>query len=287
VAKADTYMPVVIGDYLKDTMRLTTEQHGAFFLILLDYWTKGAPPDDDETLASIARLPLDRWQKARPVLAGFFKVEGGRWINKRAEEELAAARAKSQKATESANKRWDGSSKSEPDANGHANASPEHMLETCSAPAPSPISKKDKITDSGFEEFWGAYPLKKSRGQAERAYQSARKATDAATLLAGAKRYAADPSRKPEFTKHAATWLNGKCWLDETAPQSTLGESGSASVGPVDAEASLWRSRTDGFVKRKFWTPNYGDPPGHPRCKVPAAILREFGFGIGQKGEVA
>jgi uncharacterized protein YdaU (DUF1376 family) len=273
MAKADTYMPVVIGDYLKDTMRLTTEQHGAFFLILLDYWTKGAPPDDDETLASIARLPLDRWQKARPVLASFFKVEGGRWLNKRAEEELAAARAKSQKATESANKRWDGSSKSEPDANAHANASPEHMLETCSAPAPSPISKKDKITDSGFEEFWGAYPLKKSRGQAERAYQSARKATDAATLLAGAKRYAADPSRKPEFTKHAATWLNGKCWLDEPA-RNQAGNGATAGSGGDDE--SQWRARLRNYRARGFWPSQWGTRPEDGNKNIPARIYEDW-----------
>lgn len=71
-----------------------------------------------------------------------------------------------------------------------------------------------------FEEFYQAYPCRRARGQAWKAYQSARKKTDAPTLLAGAKRYAVDPSRKPDFTAHPSSWLNGERWLDESAVDS-------------------------------------------------------------------
>jgi hypothetical protein len=38
-------------------------------------------------------------------------------------------------------------------------------------------------------------------------------------ILAGAKRYAADPNREDEFTAHPSTWLNQDRWLDGPLPQ--------------------------------------------------------------------
>jgi uncharacterized protein YdaU (DUF1376 family) len=87
----DPWMPLYIADYLADTGRLTTEGHGAYLLLLMDYWRNGPPPDDDETLAAITKLPLARWQKLRPNIQVFFQVAEGVWRNKRADEERATA----------------------------------------------------------------------------------------------------------------------------------------------------------------------------------------------------
>jgi uncharacterized protein YdaU (DUF1376 family) len=70
---SDTWMPLYVGDYLSATTRLTTEQHGAYFLLLLDYWKSGPPPNDDAVLAQIARMSPAAWRKAKPALIlGFF-----------------------------------------------------------------------------------------------------------------------------------------------------------------------------------------------------------------------
>lgn len=89
--KIDTWMPFYIGDYLRDTTRLTTEQHGAYLLLLVDYWINGAPPDDDRVLSSIVKMSADRWKKARPVLLQFFRVIDGLWTQKRVDAEKAKA----------------------------------------------------------------------------------------------------------------------------------------------------------------------------------------------------
>jgi hypothetical protein len=68
--------------------------------------------------------------------------------------------------------------------------------------------------EAEFEAWYQAFPCHRGRGHAWKAYKTARKKTDAATLLAGAKRYAADPSRKPDFTAYPSSWLNGERWLD-------------------------------------------------------------------------
>lgn len=84
----DVWLPLVVGDYLKDTSRLTTEQHGAYLLLIMDYWVKGPPPDDDAVLASITRLPLAKWRATRRTLEPYFRVEAGVWRQKRVDQEL-------------------------------------------------------------------------------------------------------------------------------------------------------------------------------------------------------
>jgi uncharacterized protein YdaU (DUF1376 family) len=89
VAKPDTWMPLVIGDYHKDTNRLTTEQHGAYLLLIMNYWVEGPPPDDDDDLAAITKLDPKAWKKHRPKIARFFRIVDGVWRHKRVDQELA------------------------------------------------------------------------------------------------------------------------------------------------------------------------------------------------------
>jgi len=91
-ARPDTWMPLYWGDYLKDTGRLTTEGHGAYLLLIADYWTSGAAlPDDDSQLAAITRLPLARWRQHRRVLEHFFEIADGLWRHSRIDRELELA----------------------------------------------------------------------------------------------------------------------------------------------------------------------------------------------------
>ena len=62
--KPDVFMLLYIGDYLACTSRLTTELHGAYRLLIMDYWMNGPLPDDDMILASIVRMPIDAWSIA-------------------------------------------------------------------------------------------------------------------------------------------------------------------------------------------------------------------------------
>jgi hypothetical protein len=80
---------------------------------------------------------------------------------------------------------------------------------------PAPISKKDFTAD--FEAWWLQYPRKVSKGAAVAAYDRARNGgTTGEELEIGAMRYsAARTGEDPKYTKHPASWLNQKCWLDE------------------------------------------------------------------------
>ena len=85
------FMQLWVADYLKDTRGLTTEQHGAYLLLIMEYWTKGSLPDDDKQLARIAGMAIREWRKSKPALQAFFH-DG--WKHRRIDEELAKAKAK-------------------------------------------------------------------------------------------------------------------------------------------------------------------------------------------------
>jgi uncharacterized protein YdaU (DUF1376 family) len=140
MAEVKVWMPLFIGDYLAETSRLTTEQHGAYMLLIMDYWRNGPPPDDPQVLAQIARLTLDAWSNAQAMLKHIFSIEDGVWRHKRIDAELLAAKenhGKAQvKAKAAADARWGKSAKNAP-SNAPSNA--QAMLEECPSPSPSPI----------------------------------------------------------------------------------------------------------------------------------------------------
>lgn len=87
-------MPLYVGDYLADTAGLSAEEHGAYLLLIMNYWTSGKPlPDDNARLSRIAACGDDRWPLVRTVVARFFKIGRGLWKHKRIDAEIARAEA--------------------------------------------------------------------------------------------------------------------------------------------------------------------------------------------------
>ena len=84
----DVWFPLMVSAYMKKTWGLTTEQHGAYLLLLINYWIDGPPADDDALLAGLARLDTRRWKAMRPVMLRYFHIEDGYWRQDRADEEL-------------------------------------------------------------------------------------------------------------------------------------------------------------------------------------------------------
>ena len=69
--KADIWFPFYIGDYLKDTTKLTPERHGIYLLLILTYWQDGSLSDDLDELSMITKVDANSKSLAY-ILDNFF-----------------------------------------------------------------------------------------------------------------------------------------------------------------------------------------------------------------------
>lgn len=85
-------LPLWTDAYLGDTTHLTTIEHGAYLLLLMTAWRTRdcALPDDDKLLARYARCGSTQWKRLRPILAPFFRIENGSWVQARLSDERNA-----------------------------------------------------------------------------------------------------------------------------------------------------------------------------------------------------
>ena len=97
------YMPLYVADYLADAAHLTTLEHGAYLLLIMNYWQRGEPlPNDDARLARIARLNPKEWARVRDTLSEFFEIGCNSWSHSRIDAELERVSAKSLKSKRAA-----------------------------------------------------------------------------------------------------------------------------------------------------------------------------------------
>lgn len=91
------FMQLYVSDFVGDTLQLSTEQIGAYMLILMAMWNAGGSlPDDDAKLARVARLSLKKWRAISADLLTFFEREAGEIGHKRLTKELHKAQVKSE-----------------------------------------------------------------------------------------------------------------------------------------------------------------------------------------------
>jgi len=201
------YMQLYVSDYLADTAHLTAQQHGAYLLLLMNYWQKGKPLDNtNERLQYVARMTGEEWEANKDILAEFFWIDGDTWSHTRIDNDLEKVREKSEKASKAGQRSFNVRSTSVERSFNHKDKDKEE--------------DKDNIKE-GFDEFWEIYPRKAGKQEARKVFQRALSNATLAEILEGARRYAADPNRQPQFTAHPATWLNQGRWSDEPLPPRT------------------------------------------------------------------
>jgi uncharacterized protein YdaU (DUF1376 family) len=232
---SNQYMPLFIGDYLRDTRSLSLEEHGAYMLLIMEYWSVGSLPKNDEKIAQILGISRTKFKRISPNIKRFFSEN---WEHKRIDEELQKAHQRSEKAKLSASKRWSSS-----DANGHANA---YANADTNADANAMLPSQANIlidksinktraseskTASKFVEFWAVYPNKVGKPTAEKSYAKVAGEHDA--IMAGLARYIKNKPPTREWC-NPSTFLNQRRWEDQPATQEIIPQSFSRqTVGAI------------------------------------------------------
>jgi len=161
--KADAWMPLYVTDYLGDTMHLTTEQHGAYMLLLMACWKgDGRIPNEDGRLAAITKLPVKRWKLHRLTLLKFFTIADDFISHKRVLKEREKAKEISAERRESgkkgAAKRWQTDSNCHGSANGKPVANDQQTGRQIDAPSPSHVTTSEANAsgaDAPVDPIWG------------------------------------------------------------------------------------------------------------------------------------
>lgn len=105
---------------------------------------------------------------------------------------------------------------------------------------------------SAFEDFYGAYPRKKARGDAEKAFgQALKKGHTVEDIMNGLARNLADLSRRdPQFVPYPASWLRAESYWDE--PDQTTNRNGRRTI----RDAANDYNASHGYLSDAFGLPS-------------------------------
>ncbi len=152
------WMPLYVADYLRDTRRLTAAEHGAYLLLIMEYWTAGKLPDDDKQLSRIACMSGAEWRKAKPNVQPYFS--DGWKGHKRIDTELAKSAEISSKRSASAKLKHSNRSANAEQLDTHAGAtsqpqspSPNKDSEADASGAEAPIDHRKRLFSEGLQKL--------------------------------------------------------------------------------------------------------------------------------------
>ncbi len=131
-------------------------------------------------------------------------------------------------------------------------------------------------SESGFAEWYAAYPRKKAPQAAKKAFAKVLSSGLIAlpALMERTRAFAAtwanEPKDRRKYIPYPATWLNDGGYDDE--PEGG-GEPAPAPIDPRSFTEENWRKRLAYFRDAETWLDPWGPKPGEPGCLVPSHLL--------------
>lgn len=248
------WMPLYIADYLAKTAHLTVTEHGAYLLLIMNYWHNGGLPEDESKIARIARMSAKQWNESKETLKAFF--EDG-WKHKRIDEEIAQAIEISRKRSASAQLKHN---KSE-------------------AKADTPHTSQPLAKANG--------PERKPRRGNKTPIPEGLTLSDA-WIAEGRKRGIADENTRREFQKFCSrarrddaryvnwdrAWEN---WLDNAIGYNPkLVTAASATVVSIEDQRAIWVSFLETWKRTGKWESQRISPPGSAGCPIPKELIEQY-----------
>lgn len=305
-------MPIFIDAYLSDTTHLSTEEHGAYLLLLMAMWRRnGSVPDDNRDVARMVGLGLARWKKIKERLRPLLTFEQSQISQKRLKKEWNYVTDYKEKQRKNAQKRWakpnetkglsDATAYAKPHAKTHSGICT-HTQEvkeevTEYADRPSPITKSESVgtlrksknlRGLPFEKFWEKYPNKRGKQPASKTWKKLSLENQKAAIAA-LPAYEAACKETDTALQHGSTYLSKQTWKDFEAEATT----------EWHEQPEAWTLPTDYFLAQLQdkqpngkWFPKklgrlaawFGYPPSHQAleeyygAKKLSEIAEKFGF---------
>ncbi len=230
---------------MRDTRRLTQCEHGAYFLLLNEYYLTGEPlPDNDRLLAKISLCDtLGDWLAIRPAIESHFEIRDGHWFHHRCERELRksidATNAMKRGAAMTNKKRW--GSPSDTQAESPCGQQPEPYLiksKTLKVKDSSSPNSGEDVGDSKKQGvhgngkpilslelenwfvtiFYPEFPRKRDPDDARRAIKAINPTVEERNrIMAALSQYKKLEwrNRPPDKIPYPASWLHSGGWKDE------------------------------------------------------------------------
>ena len=282
MSKPDTWMPFYIGDYLRDTSRLTVEQHGAYVLLIFDYWMKGPPPDDSRVLRAITKTSVSQWRAISPVLKPYFTVTPTvEWRHKRIDEVKEEQEEKYRRRQEagkaggeaargrSGRKTENGKTIAKVIANPIANELQNNSISEPESDEAKASSDARTLDEQAFAQICGLLGLNANDARNWGDFFDVLRTTGVSreTLVDAAKKARSSGARATSLSYLRPI----ACELRDRAAAA-----GPAPVIFQDCDDDEWKGRLRAYLSKAIWVGEWGPPPGSDGCKVPAPILAEM-----------
>ena len=270
------FMPLYTSDYLGDTGHLSTEEHGAYLLILMQMWNAGGSlPNEPRKLARVARCTTKKWMGMADTVLAFFEDNGVEITSARLTKERLKVDTKSD-LRRSAGAKGGAAKALKTKKAALANA----IAKPCHLPEPEPYREEYKGASAEaadlFEECWKLYqscPLKakaqkKKPAQAQWSKSIKRAEPERILKAIGAAVEARMGPQPRKFEDRFPTlpdmwrWLRDDCWADverELAP-----------VEIETIEASTWDDAFRAYCANASWPRKLlGPAPHEAGCTAP------------------
>ncbi|APC43925.1 hypothetical protein P19250A_0040 [Methylophilaceae phage P19250A] len=219
------YYQYNIADYRKDTTHLTLLEHGCYRQLLDQYYLdeEPLPAEEDKLFRLFNARTEDEKQAMRNVLLDFWtKTEDG-YVQGRSDREIQTYKER----LETASRAGRVSAEKRANSNGRSTGvdlnSTGVQLTTNHKPITTNLITNNQYTSKDFDVFWEAFPKKKKKEDARKAWNTIRPNIEEVLKAIEWQKQSPEWFKQGgQFIPYPATWIRSHSWEDEKSVSVTF-----------------------------------------------------------------